>query len=340
MINRLSETMFFNISDQKYGFSNAIQKINLSDYMVPEELYLGRIDVFKGYKIPLANKVHEYLKNGKIVPVLFNNSYKTDKFYPNLHTDLKFPNSIFNMISMDSSGKPIIFVDLSYKGKYNLDPITKKPIYLDIPDVHFFYMSLAAYVNLRLAEEPVISEKSEFCKFIASTYSLIMTKIIDNMFPIASSSNTDYDKLFMLSSEFCLEAMFKMNKETASKYSVKTLGVLNKGDVLASSIYLNDDSKFFNKCDFKSTYPIMNFCDTICSEYDYITPNKFKPELLLMKYTNRLTRNSLFCAEHLGSFINMIILSKGGLGIYNDAIIKKYLEMQTKEPLKELSMYL
>lgn len=336
MTNKLSETRFFNAMDQKFGFSNKIQKIDLNNYAVPQELYLGRIDAFKGYKIPLANQVYNYLKAGKIVPVLFNESSNPTKILPNLHTEYGFPNSMFNMISI-VNGKPIVLIDLSYKGKYDKDKVSNKPIYLDIPDIHFFYMALAGYINLRLIEDPTISEKSGFFEIISSTYSLIMTKIIDNMFPIASSSNGDYDKLYMLCSQFCLEAMFKLNKDVASKYSTKTVGIVNKNDVLASSVYLNTPDKFFNKVDFKNTFPIDNFCNTVCDEYSYILPNKFAPSILLLKYTTRLTRNSIFSMEHLGSFINMIILSKGGLGIFNDVMIKRYLEIQSKDPLKEIA---
>lgn len=336
MTNKLSETKFFNSMDQKFGFSNKIQKINLNDYAVPKELYLGRIDAFKGYKIPLANQVYNYLKEGKIVPVLFNESSNPNKILPNLHTEYGFPNSMFNMISI-VNGKPIVLIDLSYKGKYDKDKGTNNPIYLDIPDIHFFYMALAGYINLRLVEDPNISAKTGFYEIISSTYSLIMTKIIDNMFPIASSSNNDYDKLYMLCSQFCLESMFKLNKESAAKYSTKTIGVVNKNDVLASSVYLNSPDKFFNKADFKNIYPIDNFCNTVCDEYSYILPNKFTPNILLLKYTTRLTRNSIFTMEHLGSFINMIILSKGGLGIFNDVMIKRYLEIMSKDPLKEIA---
>lgn len=333
MINKLSETLFFNLTDKKYGYSKAIQKVDLHKYIVPEELYMERIGAFKGYKIPMALQVYNYIKDGKIIPAIFDES--VDAIGPNIHTDIKFPNSIFNILTIGKDSKPAILVDLSFKGRYDRDNL-KKPIYLDIPEIHLFYMCLAGFINLRLAEDPTISTKKEFMQIISSTYSLIFTKIIDNMFPIASASNTDYDKLFMLCSQFCLETMFKLSKEEASKYSIKTVGITNKNDLLASSVYLNDPKLSFNNCDFQNTYPINNFCDIVSKEYTYIKKENFMPKHLVLKTTDRLTKNAMFCIESLTSFITMIVLSKGGLGIFNDSIIKRYLELQSKDPLKEI----
>lgn len=338
MTNKLSETKFFNSSNQIFGFAKAMSKINLNDYKVPEELYKGRIDVFKGYKVPLAIEVYNYIKAGKIIPALFDESADTVKVHPNIHIDLKFPHSMFNVIGLNSKGEPVCYVDLSYKAKYDKDQL-RNPIYLDIPDIHLFYMCLAGYINVRLAEDNSISKKTDFMSIISSTYSLILTKIIDNMFPVASSSNTDYDKLYFLCAQFCLEAMFKMSKEEASKYATKTAGIINKADVLDSSIYMHDNSLFFNNCDFVNKFPIDNFCEILCKEYPtHITAKNFNPSALMLKYSNRLTKNSWFALEHLGSFMNMLILSKGGLGIFNDSIIKRYLEIQSKDPLKELAI--
>lgn len=333
MTNKLSETRFFNKAAQLYNFPKAMSTVNLNEYMIPYDLYKGRIDVFKGYKIPLSMEVYTYLKDRKIIPADFNNGINTTI---NLHIDKKFPHSIFNMLSIGPDGKPNALIDLSNRGKYDRDQ-TGKALYYSIPDIHFFYMCLAGYVNLRLEEDPAISRKPPFESIISTTYSLILTKIIDNMFPIASSSNTDYNKLYFLCSEFCLESMFKIGKEEAMKIASKTTGITKASDVLESSIYANSTDTMLTNVDFKNIFPIDRFCDIICKEYEYITPEKFNPNMLMLKYSNRLTKNAWFALEHLGSFVTMLILSKGGLGIYNDPIIKRYLEINSKDPLKEIA---
>lgn len=336
MTNKLSETRFFNKAIQLFNFMKAMNGVNLGDYFIPKELYSGRIDVFKGYKIPLATDVLAYLKENKLIPASFDESPK--KALPSLHIEAKFPHSIFNLISM-ASGKPQCIIDLSNKGKYDFDN-SGNPIYFDVPDIHFFYLALAGFVNLRLEEDPSISTKPGFMQIISTTYSLILTKIIDNMFPIASSSNTDYNKLYFLCAEFCLESMFKLPKEEAIRYATKTTGITKATDVMESSVYINSNDTMTSGIDFKNTFPIDKFCEIICKEYEYITPEKFTPNLLMLKYSNRLTKNAWFALEHLGSFLTMIILSKGGLGIYNDAMIKRYLEISTKDALKEIAIYM
>lgn len=335
MTNKLSETRFFNKANQMFNFMKVMNGINLNEYILPENLYSGRIDVFKGYKIPLSMEVYQYLKTKKILPASFDESVSAG--LPNLHIDKKFPHSIFNLISV-ASGKPICIVDLSYKGKYEYQNGSALPVYFNVPDIHFFYMALAGYANLRLEEDPVISTKPDFMKIISTTYSLILTKIIDNMFPIASSSNTDYNKLYFLCAEFCLENMFKLPKEKAISYAVKTTGITKADDVLESSVYINNmTDSMTSGVDYQNTFPIDKFCEIICKEYEYITPDKFSPNLLMLKYSNRLTKNAWFALEHLGSFLTMIILSKGGLGIFNDSIIKRYLELNSKDALKEIA---
>ena len=339
MFNRLSETRFFNKANQVFNFEKNLSSVNLSYYKVPYELYKDRIELFKGYKLPLAKEVYDYVKNGKIVPVLFSEPVNPSKKLPNLHIDSKFPNSIFNMISIGSDGNPCILVDLSYLGKYDKDTVGN-PIYLNIAEIQLFYMCLAGYINLRLVEDENITKRSDFYFTIADTYSLILSKIIDNMFPIASSSNTDNNKLYFLCSCFCLETMFKLPKETAINFALKTTGIDDKNGILNESVYVNSPELSMSRVDYKTEFPIDRFCDIVCKEYRFIDSKKFNPSTLMLKFSDRLTKNAWFALEHLGSFITMIVLSKGALGIFNDIMIKRYLDIRNKDPLKQMATYL
>lgn len=336
MYNKLSETEFFNKANKMFNFEKAIAKVDLNDYVVPEDLYMGRIDVFKGYKVPLTQEIHKYIKEKRIIPVIFSDASNSTKVLPNLHTECKFPNSIFNMVTIGNSGKPCVLVDLSYKAKYSKDQMDK-PIYLDIADLHLFYMCMAGYINLKLVEDPNLSQKPAFYSLISDTYSLILSKIIDNMFPIASSSNTNHNKLYFLCSCFALENFFKLPKEEAIKYALKTTGIDDRNSILTESIYVNDPTLCIGRADMVNEYPIDRFCDIICKEYTFIDKKHFNSSTLMLKFSDRLTKSAWFALEHLGSFINMIVMSKGGIGIYNDSMIKRYLEIKSKDPLKELA---
>lgn len=339
MYNRLSETRFFNKANQVFDFEKCLTKVDLHYYKIPYEFYADRIELFKNYKLPLAKEVYNYIKEGKIVPVLFSEACRSSKKLPNLHIDYKFPNSIFNMASINGDGTQCVLVDLSYLGKYEKDTMGN-PIYLDIAEIHLFYMCLAGYMNLRLIEDENITKKSDFFFTIADAYSLILSKIIDNMFPIASSSNTNNNKLYFLCSCFCLESMFKLPKETAINFALKTTGIDDKNGVLNESIYVNSPDLSMSRVDFKTEFPIDRFCDIICKEYRFIDPKKFNPSTLMLKFSDRLTKNAWFALEHLGSFLTMLVLSKGSIGIFNDVMIKRYLDLRNADPLKQIATFI
>jgi hypothetical protein len=336
-MNKLSDSKFFYLANQMYNFTDYMTKINFSDYYIPTELFMGRIDAFKGYKLPFVKEVYSYVKSGKIIPVLLSNSSNLKKNLPDLHGEIKIPHSIFNLQAFDDKNNLIELCDLSYKANYQRSE-HDQIVYLDIPDLTMFYMLVSAYVNLRICEKIEIADNPEFFMLIADAYSLILSKIIDNMFPIAGSSNTDYNKLFFICACFCLQNMFLLPKDKAVAYALKMKLVIDKKGVQNESIYINSTDDFMTNVDYKKIFPIDNFCTEITKEYSYIDAKKFSAIHLAIKYNDRLTRNASFCLENLSSFITMLILGKGNLAIYNDMIIKKYLELQHNDIMKELSL--
>lgn len=337
-INSLRHSKFFNNADKMFKFTDKMSKLNFADYYIPEDLYMGRIDSFKGYKMPFVKEVYDAIKSKRIIPVLLSESSNTKKNLPNLHLDAKFPQSIFNMNSYNDNGKVVSIVDLSYKGTYQRAP-TGEIVYLDIPDLTMFYMSVAGYVNMKITEKPELTEYPNFFNIISETYALILSRIIDTTFLVASSSGIDYNKLFFLCNCFCLQNMFCMSKDKAVEYSLKMRMVVDKKGVIDNSLYIQTPDLDFmeNGVDYITKFPLDSFCEILLKEYAYINAKKFNAVTLMIKFNDKLTRNAVFCMESLTSFITMIILSKGSLGIYNDMMVKTYLDLQKDNILKELA---
>ena len=57
-----------------------------------------------------------------------------------------------------------------------------------------------------------------------------------------------------------------------------------------------------------------------------------------MLFTDVINKNGIFALEHSVSFLNMVILSKGMVGVYNDFQIKRYTEIIPFDIIKELYM--
>lgn len=336
-MNTLSSSKFFNKAAVITGFTKNLSKIDIiGDYKIPEELYKDRLGSFKAFKVPFVKEVVDYINKGLIVPVLLSESYKSSGKFEDLHVAAKVPHAIFNLHSLNSEGKHIQLVDLSYKANYQRNTSDGTIYYLNIPDLSFFYMCLAGYINLRIAENPEITSNASFNSKVAEAYSLILSKIIDNTYPISAAKDTDYDKLFFLCNCFCLQNMFDLSKADAIKSSLRMRLVSDKNGVLTESKYVNSDFDFMKGVDYKTIYPIDNFFAFLPKEYVYIDPKKISADLMLIKYNYRLTRNAIFAMESLDAFLTMLVLAKGSLGIYNDFMIKQYLELQSEDILKTL----
>lgn len=336
-MNTLFNSKYFNKAATITNFVKNMSKVDLiGDYKVPDELYKDKISSFKSFKIPFVKEVSDYLEKGYIIPLLLTESYKPNKSNSNLHVDLKIPHSLFNLQSMNSEGKRIELVDLSYKGKYERNTGDDQIVYFDIPDIMFFYMSLAGYVNLKISEKPEVLSNPAFYTKVSEAYSLILSKIIDNTYPVSAAKDTDYNKLFFLCACFCLQMMFELPKSQAIEAALKMRLVVDKEAVRSDSLYINSNADFMANVDYKTVYPVDNFFTFLPKEYTYIDPKKISADLMIVKYNYRLTRNALFAMESLNSFLTMLIFAKGSLGIYNDFMIKNYLDLQSEDIIKTL----
>ncbi len=327
MINRLSDSKFFSYANKKYNFDKSLSKINWNNYKIPQDFIINRVKNFKSLKYPLVDFIIYDVEKGILVPMDWTKSLDIKNTNIDLHLDYKLPNFMFNLNTIDQNNKIITFADLSYKGKYMFDPTDKsKPIYYDINDLTFFHLMSAAYIQNKLATKSNIANNTDFNTKIADAYALIISKIVDNIFPIISTSSIDQNKLHFLAFVFCLENMFGLDKETACKLGFKSVFVVDKTGVKNATKYLNTEESFMD-VDCVTKFPIDKFCEFICHEFEYIDQNAFNANILSWKFCDRMTKNAIFALDSAPAFINMIYLGEASIGIYNDLLIKKYIEM-------------
>lgn len=334
MINKLTESKFFSFLNKKYNYSQLFQKINFMDYKLPDDVIMDRLSAFKGYKYPFVDNVIEAVKTRKVIPCDFTISV-TNKSAKDLFIDSKLPRSMFSINGINN-GKIVNYVDLSIKGKYLKTP-QGVISYYDIPDLSLYHLLSAAYVQLQLIEDPQLSTNKSFLTKVSESYALILSKIIDNMFPIISTSNTGYDKVFFLSMVFCLQNMFGVDKEDAMSNALKSKFISNPTILKNECLYYQTDKNFMSNVDYNTIYPLDNFCKIICEEYEFIENDALKSENLNLFFVKRMNKNAIFALDSASAFINMLILGKASLGLFNDMIIKNYLQLASYDIVKEIA---
>ena len=334
MINKLTESKFFSFLNKKYNYSQLFQKINFMDYKLPDDVIMDRLSAFKGYKYPFVDNVIEAVKSRKVIPCDFTVSV-TNKNAKDLFIDSKLPRSMFSINGINN-GKIVNYVDLSIKGKYLKTP-QGVISYYDIPDLSLYHLLSAAYVQLQLIEDPQLSTNKSFLTKVSESYALILSKIIDNMFPIISTSNTGYDKVFFLSMVFCLQNMFGVDKEDAMSNALKSKFISNPTILKNECLYYQTDKNFMSNVDYNTIYPLDNFCKIICEEYEFIENDALKSENLNLFFVKRMNKNAIFALDSASAFINMLILGKASLGLFNDMIIKNYLQLASYDIVKEIA---
>lgn len=335
MINKLTDSKFFSFMNKKYNYSQLFQKINFNDYKLPDDVIMERISVFKGYKYPFVDNVIEAVKTKKIIPCDFTTPVNNKNNTKDIFLDYKLPRSIFSINGLN--GNSIVnYADLSIKGKYLKTP-QGTISYYDIPDLTLYHLLSAAFIQLQMVEDPQLTSNKSFLTKVSECYALIVSKIIDNMFPIISTSNTGYDKVFFLSMVFCLQNMFGVEKEDAINNALKSKFISNSNTLKNECLYYQTDKNFMSNCDFNTIFPLDNFCRIICEEYEFIENDALKSENLNLFFTKRMNKNAVFALEVASSFINMLVLGKASLGLYNDMIIKNYLQLASYDIVKEIA---
>lgn len=336
MLNKLSESFFFNQLNNKYRFTDSFGKYNLSDYYIPEEFYMDRVKNFKNFHYPLVNEVIKAIEDKHIIPVDFTNANNPNVKVQNFSEISGWPTNIFNMEIIGSDGNPVILFDLSSKGKYTISPTTKVAVYYSIDDTNFFAMCTAAYVYYKLVFKPELTKSSDLFTNVAECYALIMDKVFSPL--LSTNSIIDISKIHLLNYSFCLQAMFNIDKHTALEYAKKSKHVFDKNNTVDDSYYCQSDDDIMANLDYSTRFPITNFCNIICKEFDYITENVCNPGKLAYQIDKWFTRNAMFTLEHSMSFITMLIFNKYGLDLFSPYKAKQFLSTYTKDIMKEIAL--
>lgn len=335
MLNKLSDTKFFNLVNMKYDFMTGLNKVNLADYYIPDEFIMDKIKNFKSFHYPLVMEIIKAYENKQIIPVDFSMANNPNVKVQNMREVTHWPNSVFNMESINEKGQIVILLDLSAKGKYSINNATKTPYYYSIDDTTLLAMSTAAYISYKLSNNDNLCNNPELYTLIGEMYALIMDKVFSPM--LSTNSPIDSSKIHLLCYTYCLQAMFGLDKDMAIKYAQKSKFVLDKMSVLDSCYYYQSDANIMSGCDYKTIFPIDNFCNVICKEFDYITNVICNPGKLVKQFDDWFNRNAIFTLEHSKSFITMLIYSKYGVDIFNNFRLKNFLSMFNKDVVKELA---
>ena len=310
-------------------------KINLFDYAIPKEYYIDKIKGFKGYKYPMAAEIIKAIDAGRIIPVDFNQANKKSIKIQNMRTETKWPSAVYTMDSLDSNGKPIVLMDLSAKGKYSFNPTTKEPFYYNIDEIVLFTMCSAAYICLRMSENPEICQNPDFFNIIGESYALIMDKVFSPM--LSTNSVLDASKIHLLSYAFCLQNMFGVDKVTAIKYAKKSKFIPDKNTVEDSCFYCQSNEDFMDKCDYNTVFPIDRFCYVITKEFTYITEQICNAPRIVKQFDDWFNHNAIFTPEHSKSFITMMIFAQYGIDIFNNFRLKQFLSADSTNITKEIA---
>lgn len=337
MLNKLSDSKTFYFINKKYNFTSNLSKVNLNEYRIPEEMIFDKINVFKGYKYPFVDEVIRLVKEKKIVACDFSNNIHKSKGGINLHLEYKLPKSLMTLGGFNEHNQPIVYVDLSNKGKYVLD-VSGNANYYNIPELTLYHMFTNALIQYKLITNPEYSSNVDFMTKISESYALIISKIIDNLFPIISTTNTGYDRIFFLCMTFALQNFFGVDKELAMKHAIKSKFVANKELLKNESLYYQSSLDFMDGVNFEANvFPIDNFCKVITQEFDFIDEKHFNFSILLMNFVKRMNQNSQFCLDSATAFITMLVLGMGSIGLYNDMMIKQYLKLANYNIVKEIA---
>ena len=335
MINKISDSKYFQLANKKYGYDKMFEKVDFNDYIIPYNLIEDRLYAFKGYKYPLVQQVIDAVSNKILIPSDFTVSTNVKCKTGNLYTNFKLPRQMFNLTGYVD--KPIIYSDLSTKGKYMTTP-QGVVTYYDIPDIILYHMLSGGYIQYKLVTDPSISQSKEFIFKIAQLYTHIVGKIIDNLFPIISTTKIGSSKLTMLTMCYCMQSMFFLTKEEALSLAFKSKFVEFPEEVASESLYYQSDLDFMKFDDPAIQYPIDNFTNIICKEFTFIDPKAFNSNMLSLAFKRRLQDNSIFALETAPAFIHMIVMANASIGLYTDKMVQQYIQLCKFDIAKEITL--
>lgn len=343
-MNTNSMTYAYRQLNANAGINSVLNSLNINNCVCPYELYQPKMESIKSFSFPLLQETYDALKSGKVVPVLINDPYKD---IPKQQRDMmaKLPPYFFNFTTKSGNGF-MSAINMDLKGGYKRDKSVGSSLgsirAFNIDDRSFFHLSSLGYVINRLFEldsNGSIKSADDFCKQMASFYSILLGKCLDKNFSLSSTDALDY--LHFLCACFCLEAMLGYSKKDAINLAKKIKFIRQDNPIYASSWYILDDSvSMMNGVDYKDFFPIDNFVSVLQHEFTNFRASRFNKSLLIIYFTNLYGLNSFFALESFIGLVTMYVLSRAKMYLYSDNIINKNMELIKNELNKTFNLFL
>lgn len=339
-MNALTSTRVFPLMNKLFNITQVLSSQTVIDeFTVDKEMYSNYVQNIKSFRFPLVKQIVNSLNNGTIRPILFADSkLEEDK-------SLMFPTSITGFIRMNKNG-PVSYMDVSSKGSYLRNKLTKEIEFFKIDDRSFYCFMQMAFITMVLHKNSnSLSANQKFLKCICESYSYMLTRCISALYPV-SANKADEEVLRYITKVFCLQNFFQMSQDnakiTAYNFQSTDKGVISNNcnyfiyyDKIKEQGDIYDMSTVDTKNDL---YPIDKYLNIISEEFTYIKNGKIKFRNVLNRYTSMYGQNSVLTLEHSSSFINMLLASTLKIGLYNDLMIDKNLGVYIDELYKIIGM--
>ena len=343
-MNKIRMTYAFSRLNEKGVLDKVLSSVNLANHLCPYDMYAHKIENIKSFNYPFVKETYESLKNRSVIPMFISDTVKP---LPQQTTDLllKIPPYMFNFTTGSGNGPFVTAINMDLKGGYKRAKTTGsvgQAETITVDDRSFFHYASLGYVINRLFDldkSGSLKSADDFAKQIAGFYSLLMGKCLDRNFTMNNTDALDY--LYYLCACFCLESMFGYDKKSAMNVAKKIKFINADNPVIKNSSYVMDDSiSMVANCDYKETFPIMNFTEIMMNEFSSFRPSRFSKDLLLIYFTNMYGLNSFLAVESLIGVITMYMLSKAKMKLYTDFVIDKNIEMIKNDLNRVFTLFL
>lgn len=300
-MRKISETSIFNTIDSLFKLRERFSDlVLLKKYVVPYDMYVDTLSIFKLYKYPLTKKVIEYATNKKIGLILFADP--VDK------NNKPIKNSITSIPCFTYGATT--FVDISAKASYKRNEL-EEPIQLSINERYLFSFFYIAFIyHILIINEKSFEKNNSFLKSVGELYTILLAKVIDKTYPI-SSERDDFISLYFILAKFFANYLVGMDNESSIKYA-SSLKIVDE------KIAKNIIGDFESIPKFESVDELLNYISNL---FSYFKDNSFKYRNILFAYNKMYGQNSLLCIENIHSFLYMIFMSNMRTGLFNDRML-------------------
>jgi hypothetical protein len=211
--------------------------------------------------------------------------------------------------------KLIIYANAIMRAGYKRNSKSKEIESLKIDEMSLFgYLYSAALAYIIATKPNVLENNTKFVSNCTEIYVALLNRCISNkQYPIGSNMD-DYTKLNFIAALFFLQTFIGYDAERALRAAFSIKLIDKKIIENTSTIYAHNDFTISN---------FDMFISAIEKEFSFIRRGDITIRTISYHFVSLYGETALFALEHFQSFINMIINSHMGTGLYHDLLIKK-----------------